>query len=60
MEKKHETCVYEDLPDERVAAFIALSKKQHSKLMYEARPAKSGKPDHKDIWSYLKPGVDPE
>ena len=57
--KRYEECDYEDLPDDKVAEFILQSEKDHPKLKYEARPAKSGKLNHKDIWSYLKPGEKP-
>lgn len=53
------TCVREDVPDDKVNGFILQSEKTHPKLKYEARPAKSGKPDHKDMWSYLRPGEEP-
>ncbi len=57
--KRFEICVYKDLPDEKVADFILTSEEKNRKLKYEARSAKSGKLDHKDMWSYLKPGEDP-
>ena len=58
--KRFEKCVQEDVPDKLVAEFILDSEKSHPKLKYEARPAKSGKPDHNDMWSYLKPGEEPQ
>ena len=58
--KRFEQCVYEDLPEDKVSDFILQSEKNHPKLKYEARPAKSGKLNHKDIWSYLKLGKNPK
>jgi len=57
--KRFEECVYTDLPDDKVNGFILQSEKTHPKLKYEARPAKSGKLDHKDMWSYLKSREEP-
>jgi len=57
--KRFEKCVHPDLPDDKVSEFILDSEKSHPKLKYEARPAKSGKLDHKDMWTYLKPGEEP-
>ena len=57
--KRFEQCVYEDLPDDKVDNFILQSEKTYPKLKYESRHAKSGKLNHKDIWSYLKPGEEP-
>jgi hypothetical protein len=57
--KRDETCVQKDVPDELVARYIIQSEKTFRKLKYVARPAESGKPGHKDMWSYLRPGMDP-
>lgn len=53
------TLVFEDLPDDKVANFILQSEQNYPKLKYEARFAKSGKLNHKDIWSYLRSGEKP-
>ncbi len=57
--KRFEQCDYPDLSDDKADNIILQSEKSHPKLKYEARPAKSGKLNHKDIWSYLKPGKEP-
>ena len=57
--KRDERRVYEDLPDDKVPGFIKVSEEKNPKLKYEARPAESGKPNHKDMWTYLRPGMDP-
>ena len=57
--KRDEQCVYEDLPNDKVAEFILGSEKTFPKLKYEARPAKSGNLNNRDMWSYLKPGAEP-
>jgi hypothetical protein len=57
--KRYEQCVYEDLPVEKVTEFILRSEQNNQKLEYKARPPKSGKKDHMDIWSCLKSGEDP-
>jgi len=56
--KRYEECVYRDLPKEKAFAFIT-SSERNKKLRYVAKPAESGKANHVDIWSYLKPGEEP-